>query len=76
MKYLITYNYDDWNKSDCVGVEFCNTDTEVEIAISDIKFGMYDQGENQRNIKVYKAEEITDEFDTKTRFDDEKDNTI
>lgn len=31
-------------------------------------------GEYQRNIKVYKVEEITSEFDTKTKFDDEKDN--
>ena len=33
----------------------------------------YDDGEHQRNIKVYKAGEVTDEFDTKTEFDDEKD---
>lgn len=32
-----------------------------------ITYGVY-----QRNIKVYKVEEIIDEFDTKTKFDDKK----
>lgn len=69
MKYLITYNYDDWNKDDCVGIETCYTVDEVNDAINSIKLGLYDDGEHQRNIRVYKAEEVTDEFDTKTEFD-------
>lgn len=72
MKYLITYNYDDWNKDDCIDVEIYDTIDKVNNAISCIKLN-YDD-EFPRNIKVYKAEEITDEFDTKTKFDDEKDN--
>lgn len=74
MKYLITYNYDDWNSATCAGVETCDTIDKVNDAIRNIKSGLYDCGDYPRNIKVYKAEEITEEFDTKTDFDDEKDN--
>lgn len=68
MKYIITYNYDDWNKANCVGIETYDTIRDVNNAISFIKLGIDD--DFPRNIKVYKAEEVTDEFDTKTEFDD------
>lgn len=74
MKYIITYNYDDWNNDDYVGtvyIDSYNDINEVNKAIHNIKSGLYDDGEYQRNIKVYKAEEITDEFDTKTKYDDD-----
>lgn len=73
MKYLITYNYDKWNEDDCFGVELCDNISAANDAIHSIKLGLYDDGEYQRNIKVYKVEEVINEFDTKTKFDDEKD---
>ena len=73
MKYLITYKYDKWNEDNCFGAELCDNIGEVNNAIRRIKLYLYDDDEYQRNIKVYKAEEVTDEFDTKTKFDDEKD---
>ena len=73
MKYLITYIHDKWNSDNCFCVVLCNTIGAVNDAIHSIKLGLYDDSEHQRNIKVYKAEEVTDEFDTKTEFDDEKD---
>lgn len=74
MKYVITYINDKWNSDNRFCVVLCNTIGAVNDAMSSIKLGLYDDGEHQhkRNIKVYKAEEITDEFDTKTEYDDEK----
>lgn len=73
MKYLIIYNYDKWNKDNCFGAELCDNIGAVNDAIHSIKLGLYDDSEHQRNIKVYKAEEVTDEFDTETEFENEKD---
>ena len=72
IKYLITYKYDKW-KDNCFGAELCDNISEINNAIRRIKLCLYDDDEYQRNIKVYKAEEVTDAFDTKTEYDDEKD---
>lgn len=59
--YLITYNYDEWNKDNLIGIEECNYQSDVEHFIKQLKLGIIE--DNPRNIKVYKVNDITDKFE-------------
>lgn len=60
--YLVTYNYDQWNKDNLIGKEECYSLSDVEAFIEQLNCGIIE--DNPRNIKVYEVNDVTDKFDT------------